>query len=424
MVRARAPRARATRPFTPRPMLIHTPHDDHDPLPAHPHDGSDAAATPPAHPDRLRELLGGGDHDGERGALTTRLTREYGIQLPFVGAGMGFVGLPALAGAVCHAGGLGVLGNGVEPPAGTRALIQALRVATAAPFGVDFLHDESAFGPLVTDAHLDVCVAERVPLVVFHMNVPPRAWVERLHAAGARVWMQCGSVEQAVQAVVAGVDAVVAQGAEAGGHKAGRTPLRALLPRVLDAVHPTLVLAAGGIADGEAAFRALLAGADGVWVGTRLVASTEAFAHAEYKARLVAAGAHAVATTTMFGPEYPGRSYGVLRNRIVEEFAGREDRIPVPPPPPAMIGKTVLFPLTARQSYVMPKFSAIVPTPDTVGDLEEMGLPAGAGVAAVRDVRPAAQIVHAMMADARGHAVRALTAAASGTAPTRAPAVR
>jgi NAD(P)H-dependent flavin oxidoreductase YrpB (nitropropane dioxygenase family) len=107
-----------------------------------------------------------------------------------------------------------------------------------------------------------------------------------------------------------------------------------------------------------------------VWVGTRLVASTEARAHAEYKARLVAAEDNATVTTTMFGPEYPSRPYRVLRNRVVNEFAGREDTIPDPPPPPAVIGKTLLFPLTFRQPYEMPKFSAIVPTSETVGDFE------------------------------------------------------
>ena len=375
-----------------------------DPLFDRVHDHAGPPAPRPPLAERLRGVLGA---DG----LSTRLTREYGVRVPLVGAGMGFVALPSLVAAVSNAGGLGVLGNAVEPPSGTQTLVRLVRAVTAAPFGVDFLHDDSAFGPLVTDAHVDVCVAERVPLVVFHMHVPPRAWVERLHAAGARVWMQAGSPKQAIEAVAAGVDAVVAQGAEAGGHNTSRTPLRALLPRVIDAVHPTMVLAAGGIADGEAVFRALAAGAEGVWVGTRLVASTEAFAHPEYKARLAAAGDGDTVATTMFGPEYPGRPYRVLRNRVVDEFAGREDQIPVPPPPPAVVGKTRLFPLTAPQPYAMPKFSAIVPTPDTAGDLEEMGLPAGAGVAAVRDVRPAAQIVHAMMADARQHVERALAGA-------------
>lgn len=336
-----------------------------------------------------------------RPSLNTRLTREYGIRLPFVGAGMGFIATPPLVAAVSNAGGIGVFGNAIEPPPSTQALIQQIKLATTKLFGVDFIVDDSAFGPLTTDAHINVCIAEQVKLVVFHMNVPPREWVDRLHAAGARVWMQAGSVKQAVEAAALGIDAVIAQGIEAGGHNKSRTPGLQLLGQIIAAVRPVMVLAAGGIADGEGVFRALSGGAEGVWVGTRLVASTEAYAHDEYKARLVAAKDNASVTTTMFGPEYPNRPYRVLRNRVVDEFAGREDAIPEPPPPPAVIGKTLLFPRTFRQPYAMPKFSAIVPTPDTIGDFEEMGLPAGAGAGIINDIRPAAQIVATMMNDAR-----------------------
>lgn len=340
--------------------------------------------------------------------LQTRLTRDYHVRLPFVGAGMGFIAMPALVAAVSNAGGIGVLGNAIEPPPSTQALIQQIKSATSKPFGVDFIVDESAFGPLTTDAHINVCIAEQVALVVFHMNVPPREWVDRLHAAGAKVWMQAASVKQAVEAAELGVDAIIAQGLEAGGHNKSTTPSLTLLRQIIAAVRPVMVLAAGGIADGHGVFRALSAGAEGVWVGTRLVASTEAHANAQYKARLVAAGEGSTVTTTMFGPEYPNRPYRVLRNRVVNEFAGREDSIPVPPPPPATIGKTLLFPLTFRQPYEMPKFSAIVPTPDTAGDFEEMGLPAGDGVTLIRDVQPVARIVATMMGDARALFEKAL----------------
>ena len=334
--------------------------------------------------------------------LWTRLTHEYGIRYPFVGAGMGFVSMPSLVAAVSNAGGLGVLGNGVEPAAGTQLLIRAVKASTSKPFGVGFMMDDSALGPLVTDAHIDVCVAERVGLVVFHMNVPPAWWVHRLHAIGAKVWMQVGSVQQAEQAVAAGMDAIVAQGTEAGGHNKSSTPLLKLLPAVVEAVHPTMVLASGGIADGKSVVRALSRGAEGVWVGTRLVASNEAYAHPEYKRRLAAATGKRTVITTMFGPEYPNRPYRVLRNRVVDEFAGKEDTIPKTASPPPEIGTTVLFPLTLLQPYEMPKLSAIVPTPETTGDLEEMGLPAGAlSVKVIRQIKPAGDIVREMMGDAQ-----------------------
>jgi enoyl-[acyl-carrier protein] reductase II len=337
----------------------------------------------------------------------TRLTRSYGVRVPFVGAGMGFVAMPELVAAVSNAGGIGVLGNAIEPPSSTQVLIQQVKMATQRPFGIDFLVDESAFGPLTTDDHIQVCIAEQVKLVVFHMNLPPQAWVDRLHDSGASVWAQVGSVDQALAATRLGIDAVIAQGSEAGGHNKSKTPLHELLPAVVRATRGAMVLAAGGISDGARVWQALAAGADGVWVGSRLVASQEAYAHAEYKARLVDAGQASTVTTTMFGPEYPDRPYRVLRNRIVDEFAGRESSIPNPPPPPLVIGTTVLSPRTQRQAYTMPKFSAIVPTPETVGDFEEMGLPAGAGVASIRAIRPAAQIIASMMLEARLSQARA-----------------
>lgn len=335
-------------------------------------------------------------------SLNTRLTREYGVRFPFVGAGMGFVSMPALVAAVSNAGGIGVLGNAIEPPPGTQALIRSIKTLTPNLFGVDFIFDDSAFGPITTDAHIDVCIAEGVRLVVFHMNVPPRVWVDRLHTAGAKVWMQAASVQQALDAVAIGMDAIIAQGSQAGGHNKSTTPTLKLLPKIVEAVAPVMVLASGGIADGEAVVDALALGAEGVWVGTRLVASSEAHAHEEYKRRIVKAAGNATATTTMFGPEYPNRPYRVLRNRVVKEFAGREAEIPSPPPPPEVIGTTLLFPLTLRQPFTMPKFSAIVPTPETQGDFEEMGMPAGAdSVRVIKRIQPAAEIVAEMMAEAQ-----------------------
>src|SRR5262245_46540169 len=149
-----------------------------------------------------------------RDPLSTRLTREYGVRFPFVSAGMGFVSYPPLVTAVSNAGGIGVLGNAIEPPPSTRQLIRMIAAGTRGLFGVDLLHDTTAFGPATTDEHIDVCVAERVPLVIFHFNVPPKHWVDRLHAGGGRVWMQAASVTQAVDAAHAGVDAIVAQGTQ------------------------------------------------------------------------------------------------------------------------------------------------------------------------------------------------------------------
>jgi nitronate monooxygenase len=337
-----------------------------------------------------------------RDPLSTRLTREYGVRYPFVSAGMGFVSYPPLVTAVSSAGGIGVLGNAIEPPPSTRQLIRMIAAGTRGLFGVDLLHDTTAFGPATTDEHIDVCVAERVRLVVFHFNVPPRQWVDRLHAGGCRVWMQAASVEQALDAAWAGVDAIVAQGSQAGGHNKSVVRTLPLLRQIIPAVKPLLVLASGGIATGADVAAALANGADGVWVGTRMVASTEAYAHLEYKRRLLAAPGPATAVTTAFGPEFPNVPYRVLRTNLVDKVAGREDQIPPPQPSDPPIGQTVLFPFTLRVPYTMPAFSAAVPTPDTRGHFDEMGFPAGEdSVKKIKSIKPAAAIIAEMMAEAR-----------------------
>ncbi len=353
-----------------------------------------------------RRVQGGAISDaGEiaaRDPLSTRLTREYGVRFPFVSAGMGFVSYPPLVTAVSNAGGIGVLGNAIEPAPSTQQLIRMIAAGTTRLFGVDLLHDTTAFGPATTDEHIDVCVGERVRLVIFHFNVPPRHWVDRLHAGGCRVWMQAASVEQAVEAAQVGVDAIVAQGTQAGGHNKSVVRTLPLLRDVITAVKPLMVLASGGIATGADVAAALVNGADGVWVGTRMVASLEAYAHIEYKRRLLAAPDPATAITTAFGPEFPNVPYRVLRTDLVDKVVGREDEIPPPQPGDPPIGQTVLFPFTLRVPYSMPPFSAAVPTPDTTGHFDAMGFPAGEdSVQKIKSIKPAAAIVLQMMAEAR-----------------------
>ncbi|KYG03758.1 2-nitropropane dioxygenase [Sorangium cellulosum] len=353
-------------------------------------------------PDEEGEALSNGSRPASAFSLRTRLTVDYGVPFPLVSAGMAFVSLPPLVAAVSNAGGIGVLGSATEPPAVVEARIRATKALTSGVFGVDFIVATGPTGAFVTQDHIDVCIAEAVPLVIFHWNAPEVAWVDALHAAEAKVWVQVGSVAAARHAVAVGADGIIAQGSQAGGHTRAASRTKPLVRAIRRQVDPALLLAAGGIADGAGVVRALWHGADGVVVGTRLVASTEAYAHPDYKARLVAAGAGATAVQTFFGPEWPDQRQRVLRNRVVRRWAGRESRIPDPPPPPATIGTTVLFPGVLDVPYEMPKFSAIVPTPDTVGDLEEMDMPAGSeSVLSIASVKPAAEIVAEMMTEAQ-----------------------
>lgn len=326
----------------------------------------------------------------------TRLTREYGLEYPFVSAGMGFIALPELVAAVSNAGGLGLLGVGPAPPPVMQQMIQQVKKLTGRPFGVDFIHENTSFGPATTDAHIDACIAEGVKVVVFFWNLPPETWIKRLQESGARIWYQGSSITKAREAVDKGVVAIIAQGSEAGGHNKSDAGLFALLPAMKDALSDVPAIAAGGIADGRGVAAALALGADGVCVGTRLLASREANIHHEYQARVVAAEYEDVTRTCIFGPEWPDQPMLVLRNRVVREWAGRDDKTPPQLNPRTVIGQTDLF----GHAYPMPKFSAALPTPKTTGDFEEMCLAAGRGVGLVGKVKAAGEIVKEMMTDA------------------------
>ena len=333
--------------------------------------------------------------DQVRALAHTRLAREFELRVPLVSAGMAFVALADLTAAVSNAGALGVYGVGGEPPPVFAARLQAIHDQTSAPFGVDFLLATSSMGPFTTQDHIDIAAAARVRLVVFHWDVPTAAWVAQLHAAGSKVWVQTGDVHVALQAVANGADGIVAQGRSAGGHNRNATiETLDVVRRMRHALPPRIfVVASGGIADGASLVRAIRAGADGGWAGTVFVAATESYAHADYKARLARARGEATQLTTVFGPEWPGQPQRVLRNRATTE---------APTTQPETIGQTTLFPGVLDVPYTMPKYSAIVPTRDTTGDLDQMDMPAGAtSIRAIRRVRPAAEIVDDFVREAR-----------------------
>ncbi|MBC7936695.1 MAG: nitronate monooxygenase [Rhizobacter sp.] len=324
--------------------------------------------------------------------ISNRFTKEYKVKFPFVAAGMAFIGsTPDLAIAVCEAGGIGSLGVGPLPPEAIRPLVREVKKSTSHPFHVNFI---TLF---VTEEHIKVCIEEKVPIVSFHFGHPPKKIIDLLHAAKIKVWEQVGSVENARKAVKDGIDLVIAQGSEAGGHNFSSLPTFVLVPQVAQAIKPAMVLAAGGIATGKQVAAALCLGADAVWVGTRLVASNEAFAHPEYKKRLINEDGTGTAITPIFGPELPEfNPMRVIRNAVVKEFTGREDEVPTDTSNERVIGKTSFF----GQEFILRRFSSFPPIPATEGDFEEMALLAGQAVGLVHKVEPVKQIISSMMDEA------------------------
>jgi NAD(P)H-dependent flavin oxidoreductase YrpB (nitropropane dioxygenase family) len=325
--------------------------------------------------------------------LSTRFTDAYGVRHPIAQAGMAFVGMtPDLAVAVSQAGGLGSLGVGLMPAPALGATISAIRAGTRHPFNVNFITT------LTEQAQIDVTCEAGVPVASFHWGHPSRAWIGALHQAGTKVWEQVGSVDAARRAVDDGIDLVVAQSTEAGGHNYGQLPMMAQLPLIVDAVAPSLVLAAGGIADGRGLAAALMLGADGIWIGTRLVATAESAAHDEYKARLVAGRADDTVRTHIFGRENPSfNPVRVLRNRVVNEWNDRADDVPTDTSQLPVIGE---FDLPGMRMDLR-KFSNFVPMRGaTTGDFDEMPMLSGQGVGLIDAVEPAADVINRMVAQA------------------------
>lgn len=332
--------------------------------------------------------------------LTTRLTERYGLETPIVQAGMAFAGMtPPICIAVSEAGALGsIAGVGILPPEAVQHLVEGVMAGTSKPFHVNFITCYT------TPAHIEVMCALKPAAVSFHWGHPEAAWIEKLHAAGIDVWEQVGSVADAKTAVAGGVDVVVAQGTEAGGHNYGTAGTIALTPAIVDAVGgKAMVIASGGIADGRGLAAALMLGADGAWVGTRFVASAESAAADLYKDRLVQAGTADTAITHMFGRHHPDfNPMRVLRNRVVAEWSDRAEEVPADNSAEPVIGHMDLL----GQPTDLLRFGNLVPMTGATGDFDELPLLAGEGVGIVGDVPAAAEIVARMTREAQAALAR------------------
>ncbi|MCW5898850.1 MAG: nitronate monooxygenase [Flavobacteriales bacterium] len=213
-----------------------------------------------------------------------RITGLFGIRHPLIQAGMIWCSGWELASAVSNAGALGIIGSGSMYPDVLRDHIRKCRAATRSPFAVNvpMLYPD-------IDKHMAIIVEERVP-IVFTSAGNPAQWTAHLKRHGITVVHVVSSVKFALKAESAGVDAVVAEGFEAGGHN-GReeTTTLVLVPMVCDALRIP-VIAAGGISDGRSMLAAMVLGADGVQVGSRFVCSEESSAHRAFKDRVATAG--------------------------------------------------------------------------------------------------------------------------------------
>lgn len=252
--------------------------------------------------------------------LRTCFCELVGIDYPLAQAGMGLVARADLAAAVSAAGGLGMIGGAGMAPEELRAEIRRVREQTGRPFGVDLLlasvpatDGTERYTTQVQEAAA-VVVEERVPVFAAGLG-NPGPLVPQIHAYGGVVLALVGNVKAARRVAAAGVDVVVAQGHEAGGHT-GRIGTLALVPQVVDAVAPTPVAAAGGIADGRGLAAALALGAHGVWCGTVFLATHEANLYDWQKQRIVGATEEDTIVTRL----YSGKTMRNITNPLAQAW--------------------------------------------------------------------------------------------------------
>jgi enoyl-[acyl-carrier protein] reductase II len=310
--------------------------------------------------------------------VKTRLTELLGVEHPVMLAGMGGVSYSALTAAVSNAGGYGCLGASTMSSEQLAYEIAATRVLTDKPFGVDLL---TAF-PDTLSANVELLIDGGASTFVAGLGVPSHV-IELCHDHGVLVVSMCGKVEHARRALDAGCDVVVAQGTEAGGHT-GTVATLPLVPMIVDLVDGAIpVVAAGGIFDGRGLAAALALGADGVWVGTRFIATPEARALPGYHQRMLDAGED----DTVISRAFSGKTMRVIRNETTDRYEADPSLLERFPDQLVTALRDGTFHLGGDET--------------TTGiDPRREGYPAGQVVGAISEIIPAGDIITQMVADA------------------------
>jgi len=326
--------------------------------------------------------------------IRTALCDLLGIKYPIMLAGMGGVSYGELAAAVSEAGGFGTLGMAGRSLDDIKREMKVVRDKTDKPFGVDLL----AAVPESLERAADTIIEGGAKAFISGLGVPPPHLVKKFHDAGLKVMNVAGAVKHARIAEAGKLDAVIAQGTEAGGHT-GRIAGMALIPQVVDAVKIPVV-AAGSIVYGRGLAAALALGAQGVWMGTRFIASTEAHAGGLYKQVIV----DATDEDTIITRSYSGKPMRVFKNEWVADWEKRPQDIK-PFPQQAML---------SGQAGVMGGIGGQIEGLSR----ERSAFAMGQGSGAITDVKPSREIIREIMEEAEEVVARlsALTAKAAAKA--------
>ena len=322
-------------------------------------------------------------------ALQTPVCEILGIEYPIIQAGMGCIARGELAAAVSQAGGLGMIGSASLSPDELRAEIRKVREQTDRPFGVDvlFATSRNPAADVVTgqlahsvQAHIDVVFEEKVPVLASGLGDPGPV-VGQAHALGMTVIALVGNTKNARRVEASGVDIVVAQGYDGGGHT-GRVGTLSLLPAVLDAVDVP-VMAAGGIGDGRGIAGVLAMGGVGVWMGTRFVASEEAHGHEKYKQRITEIDDEGTIRTRCFS----GKPCRMIQNQTTQAWEDPDLQARIQPFPKQF---GVIAEWLGEDPYTTGRFE---------GKVETGALAAGQSSGIIREVLPSREIVQALISE-------------------------
>jgi enoyl-[acyl-carrier protein] reductase II len=246
--------------------------------------------------------------------LNNKICQLLNIKYPIIQGGMAWVATAELASAVSNAGGLGIIGAGHMPPEALRSEIQKTKACTDKPFGVNIM----LMSPFVKEV-IQVVIDERVPVITTGAGNPGE-YIPAFKEIGSKVIPVVASVALAKRLERTGVDAIIAEGTESGGH-VGTVTTMALVPQIVDAVKLP-VIAAGGIADARGVLAAFALGASGVQIGTRFVVSEECIAHQNYKDAVIKAKERSTVVTGMS----TGHPVRVLANKLTREYEEAEKR--------------------------------------------------------------------------------------------------
>jgi nitronate monooxygenase len=324
--------------------------------------------------------------------LSTRLTQRLNIRHPIVSAPMAFAAGGRLAAAVSHAGGLGLIGGGYGD---NGWLENEFKEAGNASVGCGFITWSLRKSPsLLSD------VLKHAPRAVMLSFGDPRPFVPEIRAAGALAICQCQDIGHVWDAIDAGADIVVAQGTEAGGHGASRA-LSTLLPEAADLLAreapDMLLLGAGGIADGRGLAAALALGADGVLMGTRLWAASEALVAPRHHEKIIGSDGDGTLRTSLpdIARQLPwprGFTARIAQNEFTERWRGREDALAQD-----IATQAPLY----RQAFAE-------------GDPEKAAVWFGEAAGLIHDIAPAGEIIERVVAEAEAVISRLGSAAARG----------